>query len=258
VQLDVYGEVMDALHQARKGGLDVHEPAWGMQRAMLKHLEKIWQEPDSGLWEMRGAPRHFTHSKVMAWVAFDRGIRAVEKSGLEGPVERWRAVRSKIHEDVCTRGWSRARGHFRQSYGSNELDASLLLIPMTGFLPPHDARVQATIEAIRRELCADGFVLRYRTRPGLDGLPAGEGVFLACSFWLVDNLCMQGRMDEARQLFERLLELRNDVGLLAEEYEPHVRRQLGNFPQAFSHVGLINSAMALSRHAMPAEERAAA
>jgi GH15 family glucan-1,4-alpha-glucosidase len=258
LQLDVYGEVMDALHQARKGGLDVYEPAWGMQRAMLAHLEKVWQEPDSGLWEIRGPPRHFTYSKVMAWVAFDRGIRGVETFGLDGPVERWREIRARIHADVCERGWCAARGHFRQSYGSNELDASLLLIPITGFLPPTDPRVKGTIEAIRRDLCDDGFVLRYRTSRALDGLPPGEGVFLPCSFWLADNLCMAGRGAEARALFERLLALRNDVGLLAEEYDPAGRRQLGNFPQAFSHVGLINTAMTLSEHAKPAEERAAA
>ncbi len=258
LQLDVYGEVMDALHQAHKVGLPVHEPSWDMQRALLAHLEKVWQEPDAGMWEVRGAPRHFTFSKVMCWVAFDRAVKAVETWQLPGPVERWRELRAKIHADVCERGFRQSKGTFVQSYGSTELDASLLLIPMTGFLPCHDPRMAATVEAVRKELTEGGLLLRYRTRRGLDGLPPGEGVFLACSFWLVDVLCMQGRLAEARALFERLLELRNDVGLLAEEYDPRQKRQLGNFPQAFSHVALINSAMGLSTQAMPAQERAAA
>jgi GH15 family glucan-1,4-alpha-glucosidase len=257
LQLDVYGEVMDALHQAYKVGLPAHEPSWEMQRALLAHVQKVWEQPDAGMWEIRGAPRHFTYSKVMCWVAFDRGIKAVESWGLPGPVERWRELRARIHADVCERGFRRSKGCFVQSYGSNELDASLLLIPMTGFLPIHDPRVEATIEAVRKELTEGGLVLRYRTRRGLDGLPPGEGVFLACSFWLVDILCMQGRLAEARALFERLLALRNDVGLLAEEYDPSRRRHLGNFPQAFSHVALVNSAMGLSTQAMPAQERAA-
>ncbi len=258
LQLDVFGEVMDAMHQARKVGLPAHEPSWDLQCALLAHLEQVWQEPDLGIWEVRGASRHFTHSKVMCWVAFDRGIKAIEQSGRRGPLERWRDIRARIHEDVCRRGFRPSKSTFVQSYGSNDLDASLLLIPMTGFLPIEDPRVAGTVEAIRRELVEDGFVLRYRTRRGLDGLPPGEGVFLACSFWLVDVLCMQGRLQEAHALFQRLLDLRNDVGLLAEEYDPAARRQLGNFPQAFSHVGLINSAMGLSTQAMPAEERAAA
>jgi GH15 family glucan-1,4-alpha-glucosidase len=207
---------------------------------------------------VRGAARHFTHSKMMCWVAFDRGIKAVEHAGRRGPVERWREIRARIHEDVCRRGFRPGKGSFVQSYGSTELDASLLLIPMTGFLPIEDPRVAGTIEAIRRELTEDGLVLRYRTRRTLDGLPPGEGVFLACSFWLVDVLCMQGRLEEAHALFQRLLGLRNDVGLLAEEYDPGARRLVGNFPQAFSHIGLVNSAMGLSTQAMPAEERAAA
>jgi GH15 family glucan-1,4-alpha-glucosidase len=258
LQLDVLGEVMDALHQGSKVGLPVHEPAWDLQVALLAHLEKVWQEPDEGIWEVRGAARHFTHSKVMCWVAFDRGIKAVEHAGRRGPVERWREIRARIHEDVCRRGFRPGKGSFVQSYGSTELDASLLLIPMTGFLPIEDPRVAGTIEAIRRELTEDGLVLRYRTRRTLDGLPPGEGVFLACSFWLVDVLCMQGRLEEAHALFQRLLGLRNDVGLLAEEYDPGARRLVGNFPQAFSHIGLVNSAMGLSTQAMPAEERAAA
>ena len=258
LQLDVYGELMDTLYQARKGGLSAYEPSWDMQRALLAHLEKVWQEPDEGLWEVRGAPRHFTYSKVMCWVAFDRGIKAAEAWQLPGPVERWRELRAAIHADVCKRGFRGSKGVFAQSYGSDELDASLLLIPMTGFLPVDDPRMTRTIEAIRKDLTADGLVMRYRTRRALEGLPPGEGVFLACSFWLVDILCMQGRLEESRALFQRLLGLRNELGLLAEEYDPAARRLLGNFPQAFSHVGLINSAMGLSRQTMPAKERAAA
>jgi GH15 family glucan-1,4-alpha-glucosidase len=256
LQLDVYGEVMDVLHQGRKVGLETHEPAWDLQRALLDHLEKVWQEKDEGLWEVRGPRRHFTYSKIMCWVAFDRAVRAVEQFGRRGPVERWREMRSRIHDDVCRRGFRKSLGSFVQSYGSNALDASLLLIPNTGFLPCSDPRVKGTIEAIQRELTVEGFVQRYRTRRALDGLPPGEGVFLACSFWLVDALCMLGRYDEARVLFERLLALRNDVGLLAEEYEPASGRHLGNFPQAFSHIALVNSAMNLSEREKPAEQRA--
>jgi GH15 family glucan-1,4-alpha-glucosidase len=256
LQLDVYGELMDALYQACKGGLAGDDIAWGLQRSLLAHLEKAWTQPDEGLWEVRGPPRHFTYSKVMAWVAFDRAVKMVEAFQLSGPVERWRELRRRIHADVCRRGYSRKRNAFVQSYGSAELDASLLLIPITGFLPANDPRVMATVEAIRRELTADGFVLRYRTHEAVDGLPPGEGVFLACSFWLADTLCMQGRWDEARELFQRLVGLTNDVGLLAEEYDPAARRFLGNFPQAFSHVALINTALNLSAHEKPAEQRA--
>jgi GH15 family glucan-1,4-alpha-glucosidase len=256
LQLDVYGELMDALYQACKGGLARDDIAWSLQLALLGHLEKVWSEPDAGLWEMRGPPKHFTYSKIMAWVAFDRGVKMVEAFGLPGPVERWRELRARIHADVCSRGYDKKRNAFVQAYGSNELDACLLLIPITGFLPADDPRVVATVEAIRRELTADGFVLRYRTHSGVDGLPPGEGVFLACSFWLADTLCLQGRREEARELFERLLALTNDVGLLAEEYDPAARRFLGNFPQAFSHVALINTALNLSAHDKPAETRA--
>ncbi len=256
LQLDVYGEVMDALHQGRKHGMPPHVAAWALQRALLDHLETSWQDPDEGLWEVRGPRRHFTHSKVMCWVAFDRAIKAVETQGLEGPVERWREIRERIHADVCARGWNAKRGVFVQSYESDELDASLLLIPTTGFLPCTDPRVRATIEAIERELTWEGFVLRYRSRESLDGLPPGEGVFLACSFWLADCLILLGRHDDARALFERLCRLTNDVGLLAEEYDPQSGRQLGNFPQAFSHVALVNTAMNLSRGAKPVEQRA--
>jgi GH15 family glucan-1,4-alpha-glucosidase len=263
LQLDVYGEVIDALHQARKSGLAADEASWDLQRTLLEHLEKVWRRPDHGMWEVRGPPRHFTYSKIMCWVAFDRAVKAIEEFGRPGPLERWRAVRAAIHQDVCRNGVCAARGCFVQSYGSDELDASLLLVPITGFLPVSDARVAATLEAVHRDLTVDGLVLRYRTRETLDGLPSGEGVFLACSFWLVDTLCMQGRLEEARALFGRLIALRNDVGLLAEEYDPRAGRMLGNFPQAFSHVALVNSALGLvraakaDRHPSPAQERAA-
>ena len=256
MQLDVYGEVMDALYQGCKGGLSRHDVAWDVQRALLRHLEKVWMLPDAGMWEMRGPLRQFTYSKVMCWVAFDRAVKMVEGMGLPGPVDRWRELRSQIHDDVCRRGVSATRGCFVQSYDSEELDASLLLIPITGFLPATDPRAVATVDAVQRELTVGGLVQRYRTRESMDGLPPGEGVFLACSFWLVDILVMQGRGDEARALFERLLGLANDVGLLAEEYDPMAKRHLGNFPQAFSHVALVNSAMNLRAGAKPAEQRA--
>ena len=256
LQLDVYGEVMDALHVGRKSGLATHEPVWAVQRALLEHLEKVWTEPDSGIWEVRGPPRHFTHSKVMCWVAFDRAVKAVEQFGREGPVERWREIRERIHDDVCKNGWSEKRRAFVQFYGCDELDASLLLLPITGFLPCSDPRVRSTIEAIQRDLTQDGFVMRYRTKESIDGLPPGEGVFLACSFWLADCLILLGRRDEAYALFERCCRLANDVGLLAEEYDPRSGRQLGNFPQAFTHVALVNTAMNLSRESKPVEQRA--
>jgi GH15 family glucan-1,4-alpha-glucosidase len=256
LQLDVYGELIDALYQGCKGGLAGDDIAWGLQRALLEHLAKVWTEPDAGLWEIRAAPRQFTYSKIMAWVAFDRAVKMVETFGVAGPVERWRELRERIHADVCAKGFSRKRNAFVQCYDSDGLDASLLLIPITGFLPAKDPRVVSTLEAIRRELTVDGLVLRYRTHESADGLPPGEGVFLACSFWLADNLCMQGRRDEAHETFERLLGLANDVGLLAEEYDPAAGRLLGNFPQAFSHVGLVNTAMNLYEHAKPAEQRA--
>jgi GH15 family glucan-1,4-alpha-glucosidase len=256
LQLDVYGELMDALYQGCKGGLAGHDTAWNVQRALLGHLAKAWIQPDEGMWEVRAPPRHFTYSKVMAWVAFDRAVKMVDGFGMRGPVERWRELRRRIHADVCRRGFSRKRNAFVQSYGSEELDASLLLIPITGFLPCSDPRVVSTVEAIRRDLTVDGLVLRYHTHESIDGLPPGEGVFLACSFWLADNLCMQGRWDEARELFERLVGLTNDVGLLAEEYDPVARRFLGNFPQAFSHIALVNTAMNLGEREKPAEQRA--
>jgi GH15 family glucan-1,4-alpha-glucosidase len=245
----VYGEVMDALHKARQLGLEAHPSTWALQRALLDFLEGNWQRPDEGIWEVRGPRRHFTHSKVLAWVAMDRAVKAVEEHGHHGPVERWRGVRDEIHREVCRNAWDPERKTFTQYYGSRELDASLLLMPLVGFLPPNDPRVRGTVEAIERELVQDGFVLRYPTGPegqAVDGLPGREGAFLACTFWLADNYALIGRVADARRLFQRLLELRNDVGLLAEEYDPVTRRQLGNFPQAFSHVPLINTAMHLS------------
>jgi GH15 family glucan-1,4-alpha-glucosidase len=257
LQLDVFGEVMDALYQGRKSGLDEYAPAWGLQRALLEHLDQVWQQPDDGIWEVRGPRRHFTYSKIMCWVALDRAVKMAEQYGTDGPIERWRALRARIHDEVCARGYDGARNAFMQSYGSTELDASLLLIPITGFLPATDPRMLGTVRAIESELMGDGFVHRYRTRESIDGLPPGEGAFLPCTFWLADNYLLQGRTDEARALFERLLALRNDVGLLAEEYDPVAKRQLGNFPQAFSHVALVNTAFNLSERLKPAKERAA-
>jgi GH15 family glucan-1,4-alpha-glucosidase len=248
VQLDVYGEVMDALHQARCAGMVPDPSAWALQQVLTDHVARHWQEPDEGIWEVRSGRRHFTHSKVMAWVAIDRAVQAVERFGLPGPAGRWRKLRTQMHEEICQRAVDPARGCFTRAYGSTELDASLLLLPLVGFLPPGDPRVRRTLEAIQDELCEDGFVRRYRTdgQSTADGLTGGEGAFLACSFWLVDNLALAGRRDEAERLSERLLGLRNDVGLLAEEYDPPRRRLVGNFPQAFSHVGLVNSAFNLA------------
>jgi GH15 family glucan-1,4-alpha-glucosidase len=249
LQVDVYGEVVDALYQGRVHGVENDHAAWAMQRTLLRHLEHAWTQPDEGIWEIRGARRHFVHSKVMAWVAFDRAVRSVEEHGLPGPVDRWRAIRDEIHEQVCDQGFDETFGSFVQSYGSQELDASLLLIPLVGFLPADDVRVRGTVEAVERELLQDGFVLRYRTHEdGVDGLPAGEGVFLPCSFWLVDCYELLGRHDEAHALFERLVGLGNDLGLLAEEYDPRAKRQLGNFPQAFTHLALVNSAFNVLPH----------
>jgi len=248
-QLDVYGEVTDAMYQARAHGVGASLPAWEFGRYMLGLLEHRWREPDEGIWEVRCKRLHFTHSKVMAWVAFDRGIRLCEEFGREGPLDQWRAIRDKIHAQVCREAWSDRLGSFTQSYGSSQLDASLLLLPQVGFLPPDDPRVHATLEAVQRQLSYEGFLLRYRTDEAIDGLPVGEGAFLPCSFWLVDALALDGRHDEAAQLFERLLGVRNDVGLLAEEYDPRERRLLGNFPQAFSHMALVNSAFNLARTA---------
>ncbi len=254
LQLDVYGEVMDALHQARSAKLLTNPESWSLQCALLEHLGEIWQQPDEGLWETRGGRRHFTFSKVMAWVAFDRGIKDAEMHGLEAPLDRWRQVRDQIHATVCRDGYDKKLGSFTQSFGDTALDASLLLIPIVGFLPHEDPRVQGTVQAVERDLLVDGFVLRYRTEDGGDGLPQGEGAFLACSFWLASAWHMQGRHAEAKALFERLLGLCNDVGLLSEEYDPSAKRMSGNFPQAFSHVALITTALTLAGEAQDRKE----
>jgi GH15 family glucan-1,4-alpha-glucosidase len=253
LQLDVYGEVLDALYGARRLGIAPDRWAWSLEQRLLETLEGRWREPDEGIWEIRGPRQPFTHSKVMSWVAFDRAIKSVECFGLEGPTERWRKIRDEIHAEVCARAYDAGRNTFTQTYEHPALDASLLMIPLVGFLPPTDRRVVGTVEAIERELLADGFVRRYRTEPAanLDGLPPGEGVFLPCSFWLVDAYAAMGRHDDARRLFEQLLAVRNDVGLLPEEYDPRGRRGrfLGNFPQAFSHLALVNSAYNLASQA---------
>ncbi|HEX6161334.1 MAG TPA: glycoside hydrolase family 15 protein, partial [Thermoanaerobaculia bacterium] len=256
-QLDVYGELMDVFHLTRRLGLPPNDDAWRVQRAVMAFLEKGWKEADEGIWEVRGPRRHFTHSKVMAWVAFDRAVAAVEKFGLSGPVERWRRIRDEIREDVMARGFDNASNAFVQYYGAATADASLLMLPSLGFIAADDPRMTGTVALIRRQLERDGFLSRYPTDPYVDGLPPGEGSFLLCTFWLADVLALQGRRDEAAEIFERLLSLRNDVGLLAEQYDPRARRQLGNFPQAFSHVGLINTARNLHRHGGPAEDRQA-
>jgi GH15 family glucan-1,4-alpha-glucosidase len=254
-QLDVFGEVLDATYQAWRLGVQHDGEAWRVEKALVTYLESAWTEPDEGIWEVRGPRRHFTHSKVMAWVALDRAVKAVEQFGLDGPIDRWRAIRDDIHREVCTHGFDPRQGAFVQSYGSSLLDASLLMLPLVGFLPASDPRMRGTVHAIERQLTHDGFVSRYDTVPEVDGLPPGEASFLLCSFWLVDNLALLGRHDDAQRLFERLLSVRNDVGLLAEGYDTRRSRQAGNFPQAFSHVGLINSALNLSRSRAPAVER---
>jgi GH15 family glucan-1,4-alpha-glucosidase len=257
LQLDVYGEVMDSMHVAMKYGIAPQDDSWRVQVALMDFLETGWRQPDSGIWEVRGPRRDFTHSKVMAWVAADRAVKAVERFKAEGPVEKWRAMREEIHRDVCTRGFNTERNAFVQYYGSKALDASLLMIPLVGFLPANDPRVIGTVAAIQRELVHDGLVSRYQTETGVDGLPPGEGAFLACTFWLVDNLALTGRYSEAREIFEQLLSLGNDLGLLSEEYDPVLKRQVGNFPQAFTHVCLVNSAhnLTLAEQA-PATHRA--
>jgi GH15 family glucan-1,4-alpha-glucosidase len=250
LQLDVYGEIIDALYTARVKGLEASDDVWSMSTKLFDWLESGWRDPDEGIWEVRGPRRHFTHSKVMAWVAFDRAVKTVEKFGREGPVDRWRATRDAIKADVLENGYNAGVGAFVQSYGSDRLDASLLLIPLVGFLPARDERVAGTVEAIRRDLLRDGFVERYRAdeeNVGVDGLPPGEGVFLPCSFWLVAVLVRMGRLDEAIELYERLLSLRNDLGLLSEEYDPETQRLVGNFPQAFTHLTLVETAFSLQR-----------
>jgi len=247
LQLDLYGEIASVLHHARKGRLPKNEPGMQLERELLEYLERIWREPDEGIWEVRGPRRQFTHSKVMAWVAFDRAIKSCDQFGLKGPVERWRAVRQEIHDDVCQSGFNTDLGSFVRSYGSKDLDASLLMIAKTGFLSASDSRVAGTVRAIESNLMRNGLVLRYNTHEVDDGLPAGEGAFLACAFWLADNYLLLGRTDDARELFEKLMKLRNDVGLLSEEYDFNAKRLVGNFPQAFSHVALVNTALKLDR-----------
>jgi GH15 family glucan-1,4-alpha-glucosidase len=242
LQLDVFGEVMSTFHHARRGGLATTESGWALQIALLDHLARLWTEPDEGIWEMRGGRRHFTFSKVMAWIAFDRAIKSAETYGLEAPLDDWRRLRGEIHGQVCQRAFDDELGSFVQSYGSKKLDASLLMLPKAGFLPIDDPRVRGTVASIERDLMVDGLVRRYRSETTPDGLPAGEGVFLACSFWLADVYMLQGRTEEAKRMLGRLIGLSNDVGLLSEEYDPALKRLVGNFPQAFSHVALVNSA----------------
>jgi GH15 family glucan-1,4-alpha-glucosidase len=262
LQLDVFGEVMDALHQARVGGVGDSADGWALQKALVAHVAKIWQRPDYGLWEIRGTPQHFTHSKVMCWVAVDRAIQSAEQFDLDdAPIDEWRLLRDEIHDDVCWNAFNAGINSFVQAYGSTEVDASLLLLPLVGFLPPEDERIRGTVAAIEKDLLIDGFVHRYITQRTDDGLPTGEGAFLACSFWLVDNYALAGRIDDARDMFTRLLGLCNSLGLLAEEYDPAARRMLGNFPQAFSHVGLVNAALNIEEaakagaHKAPARQR---
>ena len=254
-QLDVYGELLDALHQARKGGLAPEESGWELQIAIVKHLEDAWKKPDEGIWEVRSGPENFVYSKVMAWVAFDRSIKSAERFKLKCPLESWRKIRETIHNEVCEKGFDKDLNSFVRAYGSKEVDASLLLIPAVGFLPGDDPRVAGTVAQIEKTLMKDGLVQRYDTSKASDGLPPGEGMFLACSFWLVDAYLMLGRKEDAVELFEKLLSLRNDVGLLSEEYDTTAKRLCGNFPQAFSHLALVNSASNLGRDGRPVEQR---
>jgi GH15 family glucan-1,4-alpha-glucosidase len=256
LQLDMFGEIMDVHHQARRGGLTTNDSGWDAQIKFLEHLTRIWRKPDQGIWEMRGPPQHFTYSKVMAWVAFDRAIKSAETFGLEGPIDAWRKLREEICDDVCARGYDKQLGTFVQAYGSNQLDASLLLLPTVGFLPVTDPRIAGTVAAIERGLLRNDLVMRYSTEQVEDALPPGEGAFLACSFWLVDVYVLQERFEEAEKLFRRLVGLCNEVGLLSEEYDPRSKRLVGNFPQAFSHVALVNSAYNLTRARKPVHQRA--
>ena len=257
LQLDVYGEVMETLHLSRVSGLTSVPAGWSLERAVVEHLEQVWQLPDEGMWETRGGRQDFTFSKAAAWVALDRAIGSAETFGLDAPLDRWRALRADIHRTVCEQGYSAERGSFVSVLGGDRLDASLLLLPTAGFLPADDPRILGTVAAIERELMADGFVLRYDTGRSPDGLPPGEGVFLACSFWLADNYALQGRRKEARDLFDRLLALRNDVGLLSEEYDPRTKRLVGNFPQAFSHIALTGTARLLEQGDVSVRQEAA-
>jgi GH15 family glucan-1,4-alpha-glucosidase len=254
-QLDVFGETMDCLHLARHYGLTADVNDWRIERELLGRLEDVWQEPDEGIWEVRGPKQHFTHSKLMAWVAFDRAVKDVNRFGLDGPVDRWQTLRDGLHAEICERGFDPDLNTFVQFYGSKEVDAAILMMAEVGFLPPSDPRIIGTVAAIEKQLVRDGFVDRYHTESGVDGLPKGEGAFLLCTFWLADNYALMGREADARRVFENLLSIRNDVGLLAEEYDPVARRQLGNFPQAFSHLGLINTARNLTQREKPAEVR---
>ncbi|MFO0956069.1 MAG: glycoside hydrolase family 15 protein [Isosphaeraceae bacterium] len=254
-QLDVFGEVADALYHAAKAGLKPGEDGWGLQRALVNWAAEVWQEPDEGIWEVRGPRQHFTHSKVMAWVAVDRAIRSAELFDLEGPIDDWKAIRQAIHDRVCRDGFDEGLNSFVQAFGSRELDASVLMIPIVGFLPADDPRVAGTVAAIERHLLRDGFVLRYDSARSEDGLPPGEGTFLPCTFWLADNYALAGRRREARAVFDRVADLCNDVGLLSEEYDHRARRLVGNFPQAFTHLGLVNTAFNLSRPRGPHESR---
>ncbi len=255
LQLDVYGEVMDATYQGWIGGLEPSETGWGFQRAILHHLERVWRSPDEGIWETRGNRQHFTFSKVMAWVAFDRALKAMESFQLAGPIERWRSLRDEVHREVCEKGFNSKLNTFTEAFGSKELDASTLLIPVVGFLPARDKRVAGTVAAIEKRLLRNGFVLRYDTGSSEDGMPAGEGAFLACSFWLADAYLMLGRRADATRLLDRLLSLRNDVGLLSEEYDAAASRLVGNFPQALSHIALVNSVHNLMEPEKPTEQR---
>ena len=254
LQLDVYGEVVNVLFQGQQRGIAMSRANRSFLHAVLEHLESVWERPDAGIWEVRSRPRHFTYSKVMAWVAFDRAVRMAETSGLDAPVKRWRALRARVHDDVCRRGFNRQMGSFVQSYGSRQLDASLLLLPRMGFLPATDPRIRGTVEAVERHLLRDGLLMRYDSTAARDGLPPSEGAFLACSFWLVDAYVALGRLDDAHALFERLMSLRNDLGLLSEEYDTRAGRQVGNFPQAFSHIALVNSAFNLAQAARGRQE----
>jgi GH15 family glucan-1,4-alpha-glucosidase len=255
LQLDVFGEVVDAMFQARLQGMPPSPRSRAIGGALMDYLESNWNQPDEGIWEVRGPRQHFTHSKVMAWVAFDRAVKAVEQLGMEGPADRWAALRDRIHDEVCRNAFDPELNSFVQSYGSKALDASLLLLPLVGFLPVDDPRMVSTLATIERRLTFDGLIFRYDTDQTEDGLPPGEGAFIACSLWFADTLILAGRKAEARAMFERILSLRNDVGLLAEEYDPRAQRQMGNFPQAFSHVALVNTALNLTRSEGPAEER---
>lgn len=256
LQLDIFGEVMNVLHLARQSGEEADENAWRLQCKLMQYLEKIWDKPDEGIWEVRGPKRHFTHSRVMAWVAFDRAIKSAEEFHLEGPIERWKTLRETLRDQICEKGFNRKLNAFVQYYGGSTLDASILMIPLVGFLPPTDPRVIGTVAAIERDLVKDGFVQRYQTEESVDGLPPGEGAFLPCTFWLADNYLLMGREKEGRDLFERLLGLCNDVGLISEEYDVHAARLVGNFPQAFTHISLINTAMNIAPGVLgPAEHR---